>query len=69
LHFSSILVEGIVLVDDIILSSGAKILGKEGKLFVGRGNLVGIHAVPFQSTGENEFWAGIPANYIGKHLN
>jgi serine O-acetyltransferase len=58
--------EGILIADDVILSPGAKILGKEGKLIVGRGTVVGANAVLLRSTGENEIWAGIPALCIGK---
>jgi serine O-acetyltransferase len=58
--------EGIVVEDDVILSPGAKILGKEGLLRVGRGSVVGANAVLLESTGENEIWAGVPARCIGR---
>jgi serine O-acetyltransferase len=58
--------EGIVVEDDVILSPGAKVLGKEGVLKVGRGTVVGANAVLLESTGENEIWAGIPARCVGK---
>lgn len=58
--------EGIIIDDDVILSSGAKVLGKEGKLIVGRGSVIGANSVLLQSTGENEIWAGNPAHCIGK---
>jgi serine O-acetyltransferase len=58
--------EGIVVEDDVILSPGAKVLGKEGLLKVGRGTVVGANAVLLESTGENEIWAGIPARCVGK---
>jgi serine O-acetyltransferase len=58
--------EGIVVEDDVILSPGAKILGKEGILRIGRGSVVGANAVLLESTGENEIWAGVPAHYIGR---
>jgi serine O-acetyltransferase len=58
--------EGIVVEDDVILSPGAKILGKEGILRIGRGSVVGANAVLLESTGENEIWAGVPARYIGR---
>jgi serine O-acetyltransferase len=58
--------QGIVLEDDVILSPGAKVLGKEGILRVGRGTIVGANAVLLQSTGEAEVWAGVPARCIGK---
>ncbi len=57
---------GIVIEDDVILASGAKILCKEGVLTVRRGTLVGANAVLLQSTGEYEIWAGMPARCIGK---
>lgn len=58
--------EGIVIEDDVILASGAKVLCKEGVLVVRRGTVVGANAVLLQSTGEYEIWAGIPAQCIGK---
>jgi serine O-acetyltransferase len=58
--------EGIAVEEDVILSAGAKILGKEGILRVGRGTLVAANAVLLESTGENEIWAGIPARRVGK---
>jgi serine O-acetyltransferase len=56
---------GIVVEDDVILASGAKILCKDGLLTIGRGTVVGANAVLFESTGENEVWAGIPARLLG----
>jgi len=58
--------EGIVIEDDAILATGAKVLGKEGVLHVGRGSVVGANAVLTQSTGEWEIWAGNPARCVGK---
>jgi len=57
--------EGIVVEDDCILSSGAKILCKQGVLRIGRGTIVGANAVLLESTGENEIWAGVPARCVG----
>ena len=57
---------GIVIEDDVILSTGAKIICKGGMLSVRRGTVVGANAVLLQSTSENEIWAGIPARLIGK---
>lgn len=57
--------EGIVVEDDVILASGAKVLCKEGVLTIGRGTIVGANAVLFESTGENEVWGGIPARKLG----
>lgn len=56
---------GILIEDDVILSPGSKILGKEGILRVGRGTVIGANAVLLQSTGEGEIWAGVPAQRIG----
>lgn len=58
--------EGIKIEDDVIISTGAKVLCKQGVLQVGRGTLVGANAVLLESTGENEIWAGIPAQCVGK---
>lgn len=58
--------EGIKIEDDVILSTGAKVLCKEGMLQVSRGTMVGANAVLLESTGENEIWAGIPARCVGK---
>ena len=57
--------EGVVIEDDAILCPGAKVLGKEGVLRVGRGTVVGANAVLLQSTGEYEIWAGVPARCVG----
>jgi serine O-acetyltransferase len=58
--------QGIDIGDDVILSPGCKILGKEGILQVGRGSVIGANAVLLESTGEDELWAGIPAKCVGK---
>jgi serine O-acetyltransferase len=58
--------QGIVIEDDVILSPGCKVLGKEGILRVGRGTVVGANAVLLESTGEWEIWAGMPARCVGK---
>jgi serine O-acetyltransferase len=60
------LFEGIIIEDDVILATGAKVLGKEGVLRVRRGTVVGANAVLLQSTGEYEVWAGLPARCVGK---
>lgn len=57
--------ESIILEDDVILSSGAKVLCKKGTLRVGSGSIIGANAVLINSTGEGEIWAGIPAKLIG----
>ncbi len=58
--------KGLEVGDDAILSSGAKILCKEGVLRVGRGTIVAANAVLLESTGEDEIWAGVPARRVGK---
>jgi len=57
--------KGVKIEDDVILCPGCKVLGKEGILRVGRGTVIGANAVLFESTGENEIWAGMPARKIG----
>jgi serine O-acetyltransferase len=57
--------EGIIVEDDVILASGAKVLCKEGVLTLGHGTIVGANAVLFESTGANEVWGGIPARKLG----
>lgn len=58
--------ESIDIGDDVILSPGAKVLGKQGVLRVGKGTVIGANAVLLESTGENEIWAGVPAKKIGQ---
>jgi serine O-acetyltransferase len=58
--------QGIEIEDDVILAPGAKVLGKEGILRVGRGTVVGANAVLLESTGPNQMWAGIPAKCVGE---
>lgn len=57
---------GIIIEDDVIMGSGAKVLGKEGVLTIAKGSVIGANAVLLSSTKENEIWAGIPAKCIGK---
>jgi serine O-acetyltransferase len=58
--------EGIEIEDHVVLASGAKILCKEGILRIRQGTVIGANSVLFDSTGENEIWAGIPAKCIGE---
>ena len=58
--FQSIRIE-----DDVILAPGAKVLGEQGELTVGRGTVVGANAVLLSSTGEAEVWVGVPARCAG----
>lgn len=57
--------ERICVEDDVILAPGAKVLGKQGTLRIGRGAVIGANAVLLQSTGEGEMWAGVPAKFVG----
>jgi serine O-acetyltransferase len=57
--------EGLIIEDDVILSTGAKILCREGVLRVGQGSVIGANAVLLESTGEYEIWAGVPARRVG----
>lgn len=57
--------EGILVADDVLIGSGAKVLCGDGLLRIGRGTVIGANAVLTQSTGENEIWAGIPAKKVG----
>jgi serine O-acetyltransferase len=56
---------GVSIEDDVILAPGAKVLGKEGMLRVGKGSVVGANAVLLESTGAWEVWAGVPARHVG----
>lgn len=58
--------EGILIEDDVILAPGAKVLGKQGLLVVGRGTVIGANAVLLESTGPDEIWSGIPALCTGQ---
>ncbi|HPH95245.1 MAG TPA: hypothetical protein PKW33_10680 [Anaerolineaceae bacterium] len=58
--------EGIVVEDDVIVGTGAKVLCSEGVLRLRRGSVVGANAVLTQSTGEYEIWAGMPAKCVGQ---
>ncbi|MBN2555542.1 MAG: hypothetical protein JXA97_06335 [Anaerolineales bacterium] len=60
--------EAIFIGDDVVLGSGAKVLGKEGILSVGSGTVIGANAVLLTSTGENEIWSGIPAHRVGMRV-
>jgi serine O-acetyltransferase len=57
--------EGIVIEDDVIISSGAKVLCKEGVLEIGQGSIIGANAVLTSSTRDFEVWAGVPAKMVG----
>jgi serine O-acetyltransferase len=51
--------------DEVILSPGAKVLGGDGILRVGKGTIVGANAVLLESTEPGEIWAGVPARRVG----
>lgn len=57
--------ERVVIGDDVVLSPGAKVLGREGTLVVGDRTVVGANAVLLESTGADEVWAGVPARRVG----
>ncbi len=57
--------EGIVVDDDAIIGSGAKVLCRAGVLRIGRGSVIGANAVLLESTGDYEIWAGSPARCVG----
>lgn len=54
----------IIIEDDVIVCTGAKILCKDKKLVVGKGSIIGANAVLLNSTGPGEVWAGIPARKV-----
>ncbi|HET8614181.1 MAG TPA: hypothetical protein VFL94_01565, partial [Actinomycetales bacterium] len=56
---------GVVIEDEVVLCTGAVILGRNGKpTIVRRGTVVGANAVLSTSTGAGETWAGSPATRI-----
>ena len=68
-HVKQSTFKGILLREGCVLCVGAKVLGKEGILTVGRNTIVAANAVLTQSTGDNEVWAGVPAKCIKKLVN
>lgn len=60
--------ERVVVEDEVILASGAKVLCREGTLVVGRGTVLGANAVLLESTGAGEIWAGVPARRVGRRV-
>ncbi len=58
--------EGVVVGEGAMICAGAKVLGSDGLLCVGKGTVVGANAVLTQSTGDNEILAGVPARMIRK---
>lgn len=59
------LFKGIHVEDEVLLSPGAKILGGEGIMRIGKGTIVGANAVLLESTEPGEIWAGVPARRVG----
>ena len=57
--------EGIRIEDDVVLSTGCRILCKEGLLVVAKGSVIGANAVLLNSTKPFEVWVGVPARCIG----
>jgi serine O-acetyltransferase len=55
------------IADGAVLGSGAKILGGDKPLRVGRNTVVGANAVLTTSTGDDEVWAGVPARCIRRN--
>ena len=58
--------ERIRIEDDVILAPGAKVLGREGELTVGRGTVVGANAVVTRSIPPYSIAVGSPARVIRK---
>lgn len=54
----------LIIEDDVILCSGAKVLFQNG-MTVARGTILGANSVLTKNTNENEIWAGIPAKKVG----
>lgn len=54
----------IIIKKGAIISTGAKILLKNGDLIIGENTVIGANSVLTKSTGDNEIWAGIPARKI-----
>ena len=61
--------EGVIIENDVILATGAKVLCKVGTMQVKQGTIIGANAVLSNSTKENEIWAGIPAKMVGYREN
>lgn len=58
--------EGVDIDDEAWICTGAVVIGREGRLRVGRGTIVGANSVLAESTGDWEIWAGAPARKVGK---
>ncbi len=54
----------IIIEDDVIICTGAKVLCKGQKLVVGKGTIIGANSVLLKSTGTGEVWGGIPARKL-----
>ena len=61
--------EGVIIENDVILATGAKVLCKVGTMQVKQGTIIGANAVLSSSTNENEIWAGVPAKMVGYREN
>lgn len=58
--------KGVHIMEGAIIGTGAKILGKEEVLTIGKNTIIGANSVLLESTGDNEIWGGIPAKFIKK---
>ena len=65
-HVKKSTFKGVLLKEGCILCVGAKVLGKDGIITVGKNTIIGANSVLTVSTGDNEIWAGIPAKCIKK---
>lgn len=57
--------KGVHIEDEVLISPGAKILGGEGFMRIGKGTIIGANAVLLESTEPGEIWAGVPARRVG----
>lgn len=55
---------GVHLKQGAVLCTGVRVIGKKDVLVVGKNTIIGANAVLTCSTGDNEVWAGIPAQKI-----
>ena len=58
--------EGVVIGEGAMICTGAKVLGSDGVLRVGKGTVIGANAALTQSTGDGGIWAGVPARLVRK---
>lgn len=58
--------DGVAIGEGAMICAGAKVLGSDGVLHVGRGTVVSANAVLTRNTGDGEIWAGVPAKLVRK---